>query len=43
MRPLEKQRQESEDGRWAWLYKRIERARARHELVHLVMANYFCS
>ena len=37
-RPLKnKKRQESKDERWAKLEKRIERARARHELARLAM------
>ena len=32
---------ESEDERWARLNKRIERARARHELTRLVMGTIF--
>ena len=36
-----KNRQESEDERWATLDKRIERARARHELARLVMRTIF--
>ena len=33
--------QESEHERWSRLDKRIERARARHELAHLVMGPFF--
>ena len=36
-----KKRQESEVERWARLDKRIERARTRHELTHLVMGTIF--
>ena len=36
-----KKRQESKDERWARLDKRIERARARHELAHLGMGTIF--
>ena len=37
----EEKTQESEDERWARLDKRIERARARHELAHPVMGTIF--
>ena len=36
-----KEPQESEDERWARLDKRIERARARHELARPVMGTIF--
>ena len=36
-----KKQQESEVERWARLDKRIERARTRHELTHLVMGTIF--
>ena len=38
---LGEQRQESEDERWARMDKRIERARARHELTRLGMGTIF--
>ena len=37
----EKKRQVSKDERWARLDKRIKRARARHELAHLLIRTMF--
>ena len=41
LEPEKKKTQESEDERWARLDKRIERARARHELTCLGMGTIF--
>ena len=38
---LRRRKMESEDERWARLNKRIERARARHEVTRLVMGTIF--
>ena len=38
---MKKKALESEDERWARMDKRIERARARHELARLVMGTIF--